>query len=102
LFFWLDLGDTQQIRIEPVAPKRLDQELQAIWPLPLNWGRHVQRSALTKLPSDLVDAFMGHSDPGAEPFGPQSGLGLHDLSSLRDKLEALARLYRVRVFKGIQ
>jgi hypothetical protein len=102
LFFWLDLGDTQQIRIEPVAPKRLDQELQAIWPLPLNWGRHVQRSALTNLPSDLVDAFMGHSDPGAEPFGPQSGFGLHDLSDLRDKLEALARLYRVRVFKGIQ
>ena len=101
LFFFLDLLDDGQIRFEPVAPKRLDHELAQIWPLPLNWGRHVQRTLLSNTHGDLADAFMGHADPGAEALGPQSGLSITDLSKLRDALDRIAHRLRVQVFKGL-
>jgi hypothetical protein len=101
LFFFLDLIDDRQIRFEPVAPKRLDHELAQIWPLPLNWGRHVQRTLLPDIHGDLADAFMGHADPGAEALGPQSGLSIADLSELRDALDHVAHGLRVQVFKGL-
>lgn len=101
LFFFLDLFDDGQIGFEPVAPKRLEHELAQIWPLPLNWGRHVQRTLLSNIHGDLADAFMGHADPGAEALGPQSGLSIADLSELRDALDRIAHGLRVQVFKGL-
>jgi hypothetical protein len=101
LFFFLDQIDDGQVRFEPVAPKRLCQELAQIWPLPLNWGRHIQRTLLSNIHSDLADAFMGHADPGAEPLGPQSGLGITDLRDLRDALDRIAYGLRIQVFKGL-
>jgi hypothetical protein len=81
-----------------VTPKMLIDDLQRIWPLPLNWGRHVQRRLLTSLPNELVDAFMGHADPGAEAFATHSGLSFHDLNELRAALDKIAGQLRARVF----
>ena len=99
LFFQLRRHpDESGPQLVAVTPKMLIDDLQRIWPLPLNWGRHVQRRLLTSLPSELVDAFMGHADPGAEAFATHSGLSFHDLCELRDALDKIAGQLRARVF----
>jgi hypothetical protein len=99
LFFQLRRHSDEPLpELVAVTPKMLIDDLQRIWPLPLNWGRHVQRRLLTSLPSELVDAFMGHADPGAEAFATHSGLSFHDLGELRDALDKVAGQLRARVF----
>jgi hypothetical protein len=99
LFFQLrSYPDVPVPELVVVTPKMLIDDLQRIWPLPLNWGRHVQRRLLTSLPNELVDAFMGHADPGAEAFATHSGLSFHDLNELRAALDKIAGQLRARVF----
>jgi hypothetical protein len=104
LFFYLSLDEqSSQIRALPVVPKSLKAQIgQNIWPLPLNWGRHVLRRLLAGLPSDCIDALMGHADPGAEAFAAHSGLGAHDLEDIRDALNQLVTIVGARVFTGLE
>jgi hypothetical protein len=103
LFFHLRDSPANDVPdIVEITPKILDADLAAnIWPLPLNWGRHVQRRLLMTLPSELVDAFMGHANPGAEAFATHSGLGWHDMDRLRAAIAEVAKDLRVRVFRGL-
>jgi hypothetical protein len=89
--------------IVEITPKILEADLASnIWPLPLNWGRHVQRRLLMTLSSELVDAFMGHADPGAEAYATHSGLSWHDMDDLRTAIADVAKNLRVRVFRGLE
>lgn len=72
-----------------------------IWPLPLNWGRHLQRRLLLRVRTELADAFMGHADPGAEAHAIHSGLNFHDLKELREALDGIADELGVITFRGL-
>ena len=60
--------------------------------MPLNWGRHALRTRLSpRLDNDLLDAFMGHADIGAEALAPESGLSTADLKELAPAIETVLR-----------
>lgn len=73
-----------------------------IWPLPLNWGRHVMRTRFVGLRKELSNAFMGHANPGAEPFAHHSAMSMSDLEELRKRLDELCESMGVKVLKGLQ
>lgn len=73
-----------------------------IWPLPLNWGRHTMRTQLGPLRRELINAFMGHANPGAEPFAHHSGLAMADLEILRKKLDVICTSLGVAALEGLR
>jgi hypothetical protein len=102
LFELVDCGKEAALDTASVRPRSLVQQLlQNIWPLPLNWGRHVDRRLLTMLPGDLIDAFMGHADPGAEVFACHSGVSAHDMEELRTALTEISADLGARAFAGL-
>lgn len=102
LFYLSDYSGGDGVAAQPAAPKELNAQLaRNIWPLPLNWGRHVQRSLLQRVPGDLADAFMGHADPGAEAMARHSGLSPADLEDLRTALTDICHELGVVPVRGL-
>jgi hypothetical protein len=104
LFFYLVATEHQnEYEVQSITPKTLLNVLrEEYWPLPLNWGRHAERTLLANISSDLSDAFMGHANPGAEAFAPHSGMGYHDMEALREQLTLQAEVLGIRVLKGLE
>ncbi|WP_417783999.1 hypothetical protein [Terasakiella pusilla] len=72
-----------------VSPKWLAEQLDEIWPFPLNFPRHVSRGTLQtrKVLPEQMDAFMGHGTVGKDPLGQYSGFSLSDLSNITREIE---------------
>ena len=89
-------------RPQAIAPYSLTARLEDIWPMPLNWGRHALRTRLSgKVDNDLLDAFMGHADIGAEALAPESGLATADLKELATAIEAILQGFGVESIGGL-
>jgi hypothetical protein len=73
-----------------------------VWPLPLNWGRHVMRTRFVGLRKELSNAFMGHANPGAEPFANHSAMSMVDLEELRKQLDEACEYMGVIVLEGLR
>lgn len=102
LFYLSAHNGDDEVVAQPVAPKELAAQLaRNIWPLPLNWGRHVQRSLLQRVSGDLADAFMGHADPGAEAMARHSGFSQADLEDLRTALTDICEELGVVPLRGL-
>jgi hypothetical protein len=71
--------------------------LRDVFPLPLNWPRHILRSALVarKAVSQVIDAAFGHGHLGEDGFGPGSGLSIDDLRTLSRQIEELLQSWSV-------
>lgn len=76
LFFELD----EKLRIRPLTPTALRDELEGLWPLPLNVARHWLSTALTELGAsdDVVASFLGHVAIGTQNL---SSIGLQAVES---------------------
>jgi|GEM_PF-2630720 len=72
-----------------VSPKWLAEQLDEIWPFPLNFPRHVSRGTLQtrKVLPEQMDAFMGHGTLGKNPLGQYSGFSVSDLSNVTREIE---------------
>lgn len=64
------------VRVTPVSPATVTENLRGISDLPLNLNRHYLRSELRHrgVSAELVDAWMGHWLDGQEPMGRFSSL----------------------------
>lgn len=73
------------------------EALRDVFPLPLNWPRHILRSALVarKAVSQVIDAAFGHGHLGENGFGPGSGLSIDDLRILSRQVEELLQSWGV-------
>lgn len=93
LFFLLDARG--QLREMTVAAQV--RELDDVFPLQLNWPRHTLRSRLLAdgAAPQALDALLGHSHFGEEPFAPGSGLSLGDLRALSLVVEAALQRWGV-------
>ena len=77
---------------QPLSPKRVEEILEPISPLNLNWTRHYLRTKLTdrRVHDDVIQAMLGHGDLGQEPFARYSALTMAALKDASDQIEALA------------
>ena len=94
LFLFRRVGKTEKFGIKPPAPKTIEKLSQRIWPMPLNWNRHYLRTWLTakqndNMPSELIDAFMGHAQFGTSPENPRSCFCYSSLDEVRFRIEEM-------------
>ena len=64
-----------------IKPLYIREQIKEIFHLPLNTNRHYIRFnfMLEKIPGEFIDAFMGHSSNGEEPYGRYSFLTLNEV-----------------------
>ncbi len=88
LFFTLE-PDGEVAELTTAKQRQLFEKLS---PLPLNWSRHLLRSALTSsVDGQLIDAWMGHAHYAELPFKAASGLGIGDLRQVAHEINRMMR-----------
>lgn len=88
LFFTLE-PDGEVTELSTAKQRQL---LDKLSPLPLNWSRHLLRSALTsRIDGQLIDAWMGHAHYAELPFKVASGLGIGDLRQVAAEIDRMMR-----------
>lgn len=86
LFFFL-----KENSFLPVTPKVLNEYVEFIFPIRLNWNRHLMRSWLRRqgIRGPIVDTWMGHVGTGGDGFARYSGISIADLRLLTEKIDML-------------
>lgn len=86
LFFFLGArGELREMTLQAQLA-----ELADVFPIQLNWTRHTLRSRLLadRAAPQSIDALLGHSHLGEEPFASGSGFSMGDLRVLSLRIEA--------------
>lgn len=73
---------------EEVSPKTMAPIFDSILPLPPNWHRHYIRTLLyqSNVHSELIAAWMGHTDIGEGPFAQYSSLSFNELAKITEAI----------------
>lgn len=103
LFYLLRKGSHVQMIERPTAEMRQQFKLLSGYGLPLNSSRHWLRTRLAQkgVPGEMIEAFMGHWQRGAEPWGRYSALPARVVTeTLRPMLEDLVCEAGFRALRG--
>lgn len=75
-FFLSDTGKPLRIKRELIQ-----EQIKGLYHLPLNTNRHYLRFflMLNNIPGEIIDAYLGHSSNGEEPYGRYSFLTLDEV-----------------------
>ena len=89
LLFLLEEHAAGSYQIQPLSPKAVQEYLGALFNIPANWHRHYLRTFLSRntVPSELIDAWMGHAKLGQEGYNQFSGLSMEYMWLISNKIE---------------
>lgn len=75
----------------PLNSGNLHHHLSEVWPIPLNWNRHVLRSYFleNEVPQADIDLFMGHQNTPYHRLGQFGGLSLSSGKSITSVISKL-------------
>lgn len=81
---------SEEGRVTELSTATQRELLKRFLRLPLNWSRHLLRSALTsRVDGQLLDAWMGHAHYAELPFKAASGLGIGDLRKVAGEIDLM-------------
>lgn len=94
---------TPVITTEIVSPRLLADNLKShVWPLPLNWSRHLLRDNFSNMPAEYANLLLGHSHIGFEPLANYSGIALgSQMEAIRQQLDSMCSDYGIKALRGI-
>lgn len=85
-----------------ITPKIVQEHIQSVFKLPLNWHRHFLRTFLAnqQVNGEVLDSWMGHAKPGQEGYTRFSGLSIKDLQTVAQFIEDKFKSLKISAVSG--
>jgi len=88
--------------VQLITPKIVQEHVQSVFKLPLNWHRHFLRTFLAnqRVNGEVIDSWMGHAKPGQEGYTRFSGLSIKDLQTVAQLIEDKLKSLKISTVSG--